>query len=81
MRFRGVVTGVMMMKDVLRKSCVDKEIELYKLQRNYNELKEMLTDMKYLLVKIETYTLASTLASEDIQVQTLLYPFSVYLPS
>ena len=34
--------------------CVDREIELYKLKRNYNELKEMLevvqiNDMKYLL--------------------------------
>ena len=32
--------------------CVDKEIELYKLMRNYNELKERLNDMKYLPVKI-----------------------------
>ena len=41
-------------RDLARELCVDKEIELYKLQRNYNELKEMLNDMKYLLVKRES---------------------------
>ena len=45
-------------RDLDRELCVDREIELYKLQRNYNELKEMLAvikinDMKYLLYKIE----------------------------
>ena len=39
-------------RDLDRELCVDKEIELYRLQRNYNELKEMLNDLKYLPVKI-----------------------------
>ena len=37
-----------------RESCIDREIELYKLMRDYNELKEMLVDMKYLPVQIES---------------------------
>ena len=46
-------------RDLERELCVDREIELYKLKRDYNELKEMLgvieiNDMKYLPVKIES---------------------------
>ena len=46
-------------RDLDRELCVDKETELYELQRNYDELKETLgvvklNDMKYLPVKIES---------------------------
>ena len=41
-------------RDLDGELCVDKEIELYKLKRNHNELKEMLNDLKYLPVKIES---------------------------
>ena len=34
--------------------CIDRETELYNLKRDYNELKEMLNNMKYLPVKIES---------------------------
>ena len=40
-------------RDLEGQLCVDKEIELYKLMRDYNESKEMLNDLKYLPVKIE----------------------------
>ena len=45
-------------QDLEGELCVDREIELYKLKRNYEELKEMLgvvkiNDMKYLPVNIE----------------------------
>ena len=46
-------------RDLDGELCVAREIELYKLKRDYNELKEMLevieiNDMKYLLYKIES---------------------------
>ena len=34
--------------------CSERETELYKVKRDYNELKEMLNDLKYLPVKIES---------------------------
>ena len=44
-------------RDLDRELCIDREIELYKLKRNYNELKEMLevvkrNDMKYLPCRV-----------------------------
>ena len=37
-----------------REWCIERETELYKLKRDYNELKEVLNDMKYLPVQIES---------------------------
>ena len=37
-----------------REWCSERETELYKVKRDYNELKERLNDMKYLPVKIES---------------------------
>ena len=41
-------------KDLDGELCVDKETELYKLKRDYNELTERLNDLKYLPVKIKS---------------------------